>query len=607
MLVIDDNLLRLSKMQEALLRNSNENREENLRKYKQMVIEIDACAFADILEQIEHIDEHNHTLEEELKFLETIKECYTQLDELQSRFKNVCELYGNTTLVLSDLSKLNIDYIDSRISAISGYLINLKNIEDNKQRLEELSKQLVSEEKKKDYLSKKLLELECMLRDSLADSEGRFFEDGKLKYVSVLSEYQEIGFDFRRLLTDVSVLDGLLGQVSDEYNSASDKLRTAEICYNSVPSVDSKQILDEIGRDFAKVAYKLSLLKILKLLSENFDDYNLFKEKREKILSLFEYRLSYLKKLGVSVSFDPFDNKKVQKQLDMLTNGMLVDNSKVVSGLIKEISQLNSRTEEMIKQNDEYLILLSDTRNLIESSIGFNDVDISSVEVSDDSVREVLVTDNLVVRVRSVSDKMNIGIVKQKTSGVIKRVNQMINSSVVTDKRASSFVPELVVVPKKVEVQEEKIDNDVIQLTPVGETVLEVDDNIVNTSLTSNNKKDLIFDDSVTDIFETVVPFSEPMMFLDRTDNVVVSDKKDKDVEQPKELDELPELELHVDEDVSMPDVFWPSDNAGSNLEEDDDQMSFEDGLRLLGIENDSSSLESSEVKRLERVIKKAA
>ena len=76
MLVIDDNMFRLAKMQETLLKVSVENRDENLKKYRDIVMEIDTKAFADLLEEVKHINEHNQSLEDELQFLEGIKNAY---------------------------------------------------------------------------------------------------------------------------------------------------------------------------------------------------------------------------------------------------------------------------------------------------------------------------------------------------------------------------------------------------------------------------------------------------------------------------------------------------------------------------------------------------
>lgn len=173
MLSFDDNMFRLAKMQETLLKVSTSNREENLRKYQEIVTQIDTNSFADILEKIKHIGEHNHSLEEELQYLEEIKGVYNQLLELQLSFKNVCEQYGSGNLKLSDLTQLNVEYLYNRINTISGYLINLKNIEQNKKKMQELNEQLVNEERKKELFTNRIKGLEEELVYNFINAEGR--------------------------------------------------------------------------------------------------------------------------------------------------------------------------------------------------------------------------------------------------------------------------------------------------------------------------------------------------------------------------------------------------------------------------------------------------
>ena len=127
MLLIDDSLFKLAKMLESLLKVDASSRDINLNKYKDIVIEIDSKAYDSFLDEIKQVNLYNHTLEDELNVLERLKDTYNQLNELQCNFKNVCELY-DYDLKLSDLTVINIDYIDNRINVINGYLINVKNI-----------------------------------------------------------------------------------------------------------------------------------------------------------------------------------------------------------------------------------------------------------------------------------------------------------------------------------------------------------------------------------------------------------------------------------------------------------------------------------------------
>lgn len=298
MIVIDSQMLNLARMQEAILKISINDREANLEKYKDTVKGIDKVAFSSMLSELEQIKEHNQTLEDELQYLEQLKDSYNQLFELQLSFKRVCELYRDDSLELSDLTTINIGYIENRINTINGYLINLKNIEINKKKLEELNEQLVEEEKKKKYLDDKMMELDDSLKKQFIAAEGRSVINGNFVPTSVILEYEKIGFDFTKLLEDTEQLNSLLDKVKDESREIEEKLVTAEICFNSSPSQASKQVYDEIMVESLKVKYKLTMLKILELLTLRCNSYDVFREKRENLIDLIKYRLSCLSKLG---------------------------------------------------------------------------------------------------------------------------------------------------------------------------------------------------------------------------------------------------------------------------------------------------------------------
>ena len=126
MLVIDENLLRLSKMQEALLKvSNNSNRKENLDKYIKTITEIDKLTFSFMMEKIQQNTEHNRTLENELTFLEQVKSNYEQVNEMQMGFKNVCELYGDSKLKLSDIFTSKNRAIEKAMFAIIASIIYL--------------------------------------------------------------------------------------------------------------------------------------------------------------------------------------------------------------------------------------------------------------------------------------------------------------------------------------------------------------------------------------------------------------------------------------------------------------------------------------------------
>ena len=101
--------------------------------------------------------------------------------------------------------------------------------------------------------------------------------------------------------------------------------------------------------------------------------------KRETLLSLIEERKKCLKLLEVHFSIDPFDRTKAKEQLSAIMS--MTDGSKTINNIRKKISDLTTRVEEMSNQNNSYLILLNDTKSLIESKTSINDIDITDVQL----------------------------------------------------------------------------------------------------------------------------------------------------------------------------------------------------------------------------------
>lgn len=448
MLVIDESMLKLSRMQETLLKVSDDsNRQINLDNYVKTVKEIDKHAFSGLFDEVKQIDEHNRTLEEELQFLEQVKGYYDQLYEMQLGFKNVCDTYGKYDLKLSDMSQIDIEYIDSRISTINGYLINKKNIVDNKRKLQKLNDELVIEEKNSKVLSERLSGFERELINNFLNAEGRLVVDGKLQYISIVSEYKELGYEFESLLNDELLINEYLTKINSEKIDIEEKVKVAEICFDRSPNVDSKQIYNEINKEYLRIKYRLTMVKILQLLNKKCNSYDLFREKREKLLDLIKYRQGCLVKLGVHISIDPFNRTRVSEQFDMISS--LKDNNKILNKIKKSIAELNLRIEEMESQDDRYMLEIQNTKNIVIDRLSMSDIDVSSVVFDvNDFIDEKVVADNQVVEVKNISDNFDMKIINQKTNGVIKRVNEMMN--VVSEPVVNLeevVVPDLVIIP----------------------------------------------------------------------------------------------------------------------------------------------------------------
>lgn len=622
MLAIDD-MKRLAKMQELLLKRTSNDRDKNLEKYIDIIKQIDKYDFQELLSKINQVNEHNQTLEDEVQFLEEINNSYQQILEQQLLFKRNSELYGYTELELSDLETIDIEYVNDRISAINGYLITKKNISDNKEQLQDKNNELIKEEKNKELLKKRLLEFEESLRNNFINAEGRSVVDGKLQYISVVSEYKDLGYDIKELLSDKETLRVLLKKVNNEKIEIDEKLKTADICYNSMPSVESKQILDDITKENLSVKYKLTMLKILDLLILDTDEMELFRKKREDLLDLIKYRMNCLTKLGKYISIDPFARTRVLEQLEMVDS--INDNSKKINLLKKEIAELSERLDDNISQNNRYMIQISDKRAIIISRTSINDIDISSISIDEEDKNDVLgkiILENQVIKVRSVPVQFNNQIVKQKTNSVIKRVSEMLNN--VGNKKmdnSSDIAPELVIVPEIVSIVDDHIDNNDQKSEMVEKDSLEVD-KIFNSSATSSLEepplnvlpleKEGVVDNEVSkketdeskiekvtledvsneDIFMNVLPFEPTSLFTDRSDmeeveksvkheeikeekasfsdmTVLLDDKKKK-IDLPDSMEEL---------EAEMPEAFWVTQEEPVEQEK---EISFDEQVNAL-------------------------
>lgn len=591
MLAIDD-VKKLAKMQEVLLSRTVNNRENNLEKYKDAIKQIDEYDFSNLLLEIDKINDHNQTYEGELQFLEQIKVIYEQVLEQQLNYKSVCEKYGDCKLELSNLSKINIEYIEKRINTISGYLINKKNIEDNKDKLAELNEQLVVAEKDNDALSKNLIDLENRLRESFLNAEGRFIIDGKLQYTSIISEYRDLDYEVLDLLDSYDLLVEILNSVELEKNETEEKLKTAELCYNKIPSVESKQIYDEINKEYLRIKYKLIMVKMLELLSKDYDNYNLFKKKREDLLDLIKYRHDCLTKLGYSISIDSFDTIGVSKQLEMISS--FKDRTSEISMFMKNIASLNQRLEELLKQKDSYFEIINLTSDLVIHE--HHNKKIFVEEKKEDIIDDRNFLDNQVVSIKNVPMKFNNGIVKQKARRVINRVYEMLNISVPKREQEVSS-PELVIVPSK------SFDG------------IDIDDNPKTNIISDKLDAIDVLDISNSDLFKTIDPFLETPLFTNKIEEDVFgpNDKGDDlilvydDVSNSVEEDSLSiyngESNIDIVESIDnnevieteMPEVFWdiPVEDIDTNGK-GNDAVSFDEQIEFL-----VSSGEDTKIKKL--------
>ena len=585
-MIIDDNNYKLAKMQESLLKVATEDRHYHLDNYIKTITQIDRRVFNELLDMVQKPHSYSQPLETELEYLESIYEAYNRLLELQTKFRTICEQYGENNLNLSDISQIDIEYIINRIEAIKGYLLNVRNIDANKKKLEILNEQLADEEKKRDFLNKKILILEKKLRDEFVYATFKEIVFGKLVTSdNVISEYERLGYDVRYLIEHADELNKKYSTINEQFVEINERYNAAKMCYSNVLSSDSENVMEEIKKEFYKTKYKYIMLKILKLLVCEVETYDSAKKKREDFIKLLEERYACLKELGISNPVDILRFIDIDGQIaDIDSLIACVENIHVVR---REIGELTTSTEEMINQNSKYLILLSDTKDLIKSTVGLNDVDITAFDdiasgIEDkESEKEVL--GNQVVRVVIVPLGFKLDIARQKANGVISRVMKL-NNDVRVPVKKTEYVPELVIVPKEsVVVNKESPvlpkEKDIEILDPViVSDALKVD--VVQPMVNEVQEQPVV--EAPLDIFETVTPFDvEPVMFADRTDNGgVVRDEKVSESVAKMSSSEVLFPESNAVEEI-MPDAFWITGDS-VKVESDEPKLSFEDQISAL-------------------------
>lgn len=608
MLIVDDNLYRLAKMQESLLKVATGDRRYHLDNYIKNATMIDTKAYDELVHMMKEAGKYNQTLEDELAYLEKIRSTYDELVELQMRFKKVCEEYGYDELTLTDLSLLNISYVDSRISILHGYLNNITNIDKNKKKLADLNERLVNEEKKKDFLNRKIEVFEKKLRNDFVRASLKQIVFGKLETHDIITEYSKLGYNVIRLLGDSELLNDEYEKIEAQCTEVSEKYEATKLCYNNLFNSDSKNFMNDIEKEFYSVKYKYIMLKILKLLSQDVETCSLAKSKREEFIELVNNRKICLEKLSISSPLNILNAVSMDEQMEELSG--LSDSIDAIHNIRNEIGELTDRTEEMISENNNYLISLSETKEMVESKIGLNDFDITTFDdiVSEEVKSKEVVLSNQVVKVKCVSSKFKLVIAKQKAKGVIDRVYGMnFNKDVkkIQQMVKEDDIPELVIGPKEViatkneniqtfeekaleDINIQEVEENVVTMAPVELTLPVEEENAEEVSSWFDNAVDDKTNSEVMvnmDIFETITPFTEPVMFSDRTESVMMPSREDATVENKEEI-VLPSLDSGTitGQSAEMPEAFWsmPSVLEEDNTEEVSTELSFDEQINAL-------------------------
>ena len=608
MIDINDKDFKLLKMTESLLSRVDDDRlrEDALDRYAILSKKIDEKSFQELVRKIKEY-EHNQTLEEELDELEEIDNSYIQLEETQYKFKNIYKMYTDKKLSLSELDEIDIEKIRNRKNLVLGYLVNKKNIQELKKELEEWNEQLINEDKKRANARDKFKRLEDELRKSFVNAEGR--KETVSAYTSVRNEYEDNGMDLNKLIQDKEFMDETYRTITSRRQEKEELLETGKICYESNPSKENKEILNNLRMEAVKVRYQLSLIKIARLIASEMDEYDKLIDKREQLLDLIKKRVSYLGTLGKKFVVDPFGRVKIQEQLGYIETS-LEDNSKIIMRIRKSINEGSNRLEELINDNSTFLSELNtQDMEFICDKKRFGDI----FDTKDDNDDEKIVLDNQVVSVRDTSQGFRTNIVREKTSGVIRRVYEMIMNEEIPDSKMEE-APQLVM---------EEVDNDIEdilddKITQPADDMFELDD--ISSDTYDSDKHDGIISsgsfvdkdnsnikeekpivsipheylDKINDqsLFENNEgnPFDSIKLFDDKASNSldktkgnrenmsmedVVSLRDNKDDSASFKLDSFPQTESQELEDEGMekleselPDAFWITNSNSSPAED---------------------------------------
>ena len=611
MIDINDNDFKLLKMNESLLSRlsvkDGKDYIQALTNYQKLAKKIDSNSYQELIDKIKNYENNQHKLplEEELIFLQELENQYDSLNELQCKFRNV-----DDDLELSDISTIDRDAISRRKDLISGYLINLKNIEDCNKKIEASNDRLISENKKKELMTSKYQALERDLKRNFINAEGRKIStNGDIEYTSVKEEYRSNGLDLDTLLEDNSKLREKLEELNSARKEKEEVLATAQICYDSLPSKENKEILDSLKIDAIKAKYLLSLVKIVDKISKEVTNYDALVSKREDINDLIRSRVNYLQYLEIRFSFDPFLGIKLGEQMDYLDN--FKDNSKMITRIMREIADLDDNLREIEDKNIEFTRSLTEDIKIIIDKKSLSEIDITNVSLdteeddrSDDTSLEeesMVPEDNQIIKIDKLPAEFKIQRVKDKTLGVIKRVNQIFNDidtaakgedTTKLEEEKEEESPELVIEPAVIQkedisegtIKEDKIDtsddiedDDEVEIVfprepEIGEEALVIPEvpkteTIPEVTLT---EKENIFEDNLDS------PFTNISLFDDRKDDSEIFDTEDNN-EKENTL-----KEKNMDEEMTMPLTFWETMPQEEKPSEEKETPSFDEQIKKL-------------------------
>ena len=585
MLVIDDNKIKLLRMKEKLLELSVVNREKNLADYEKLALELDKEIFKAYTAKLKDTNYRNLPYDEQLQFLMEVADEYDQINEIQYSLRNFYQQYSTKELALCNLDGILIDNIRDRISNIEGYLINEKRLNENKKDLEQLNNQLIVFEKKNIELQNKFLSMEKDLRYEFLKAEGRKIVDGKTSYTSIIKEYSDNGFDLRYLIENKELLQEKINSALKEKDVLEEKLVAARICYNNVSNVENKDIYDAINKDAALASYKLTLLQMAYLISDDRNTFDEMVEKRKHLLALNDLRIESLNKLGIKFLIDPVSRIKVENQLDIIKNYDTVGEKVIV--LRRRIANLATVLESRINSNSDFLVNINAEDEFVRDSLSFSEVSEDVIDkkniVLDKSENKPVVIKkknkktlkNQVVDVKEPKGEFAFARVHEKTASVIKRVSGVFSNSI------SNELDDVVTSTPKLMISETVQEPEVSFDDTLKEEDIFVDDN--NQDIPKEKEPEVIEEKSNKDLdlFEEAIPFEKPALFNDKYDDSLFTICDDTDDRQDNDIFVFSGLSNDAvfndtsastantnNQNVAMPDMFWVTKEEQPKVED---------------------------------------
>lgn len=454
MSVVDEKKMNLLKMTERLLEISyDKTLESTLIGYEKLVCEIDNELYKSITDKIKSNDNYNdQPLEVQLETLLELETEYVNYDEFQKKVKDICKKC-NIDIGLYDIEYIiNIDSIRKRINDIKKYLENVRKIEQNKEDLNDLNQRLIDEEKKSEFIRKRLSELNEELRNNVLKAEGRIYNSlNGLEYASIVVESETFGFDLKIMFSDSLALQQELERVLGELNEAEEKFKTVQMCYENNPNSEYKDIYLTTKDETLYKKYKYIFLEIISLIAKNDNSYDEAKWKRNRLKELIVTRINLLKQLNINYLYDPFDRIGINDQLSVIE--AYGDNNLKVREIIDFINIISHDNDNRINQNNDLVISFRNKFDLMFDNtqfVNFLQSKSNSEEIGSINVGQT-VLDNQVVGTSDLTSNFMLDRALEKTNGVLDRVYEIIsdNGEKHDDNVNSSYkvTPQLVIEP----------------------------------------------------------------------------------------------------------------------------------------------------------------